>query len=88
MSTRTTRKRARTESEEVPKQEPEADLEATNTAIRADSDSESANPPQNNHGDKGKDKARALQRDPEFWFSDGTIILVAQAVDSASTGVC
>ncbi|PIL26267.1 hypothetical protein GSI_12023 [Ganoderma sinense ZZ0214-1] len=84
MSARMTRKRARTESEHVFKQEhgaagAQASTIST-TARSADADS-LANPPRHNQGDVVHDKPRAPQHDPEFWFSDGTVILVAQAVE-------
>ncbi|KAI1781652.1 hypothetical protein LXA43DRAFT_933524 [Ganoderma leucocontextum] len=68
MSARVTRKRARTESEETPKQE----SEETNTTTCAD--------PQAPAADLG-DEHENLERDAEFWISDGTVILVANDVE-------
>ncbi|KAI1795392.1 hypothetical protein LXA43DRAFT_40045 [Ganoderma leucocontextum] len=75
MSARMTRKRARTESDEVLKQDPEA--EASNTTAGAASD------PQPNIGEFELEHGtpERLKHDAEFWFSDGTVILVAKNVE-------
>ncbi|KAI1795390.1 hypothetical protein LXA43DRAFT_992550 [Ganoderma leucocontextum] len=69
MSARVTRKRARTESEETSKQESE---EVDTTTSTCDRDPQ---PP-----DLG-DEHENLERDAEFWISDGTVILVAKDVE-------
>lgn len=66
MSARVTRKRARTESEDTPKQDPE-EADTTHTDPPAPSDQPENEP--------------SLERDEEFWINDGTVILVATNVE-------
>ncbi|KAM5537289.1 hypothetical protein V8D89_009019 [Ganoderma adspersum] len=73
MSARVTRKRARTELEEISKEEPH---EANNALDVGDSDSD----PKPHLADDELGNG-GLERDAEFWISDGTIILVAQNVE-------
>ncbi len=73
MSARVTRKRARTESEETAKQEPE----------RADTPRADPQPQlHDQHETENENElTETLERDAEFWISDGTVILVAMNVE-------
>ena len=73
MSARVTRKRARTELEEISKEEPQ---EADNAPDVGDSDSDLKPLLLDDVLANG-----VLERDAELWISDGTIILVAQNVE-------
>ncbi|KAM5537293.1 hypothetical protein V8D89_009023 [Ganoderma adspersum] len=78
MSARTTRNHACTESQEIVKQDPKAEMTSTSAPHTSDSNLQ--------HTDHGRDikvehdRPGGGRRDPEFWFSDGTVILVAKDV--------
>ena len=67
-----TRKRARTESEEVLKREPEEETEKTHSVSQVP-----------NHANPSELEGHEIQpgRDAEFWFGDGTVILVAKDIE-------
>ncbi|PIL26269.1 hypothetical protein GSI_12025 [Ganoderma sinense ZZ0214-1] len=80
MSARVTRKRARTELDQVAKEDPEEPEVATQAQTHSGSSSQASNSdPQPQLGDEHGNGG--LERDAEFWIGDGTIILVAQKVE-------
>ena len=82
MSAHTSRKRARTESDE-PLLKQELDAEASTASATVTSPGTHPDPEAKpSHDERERNgTAPVLERDPEFWFSDGTVILVAKNVE-------